>query len=250
METFTWRVSQDVHKVEVNVFFIYFLSTNRPHEHLVTFLVCTESSDEPLSKICCTCASFGWDLVALLGECKSSVISHKKLIPLQMFVLGKHQHDCITDKYDFRVNSSYLTSLDRREALITPNKCHGTFRIAWKARPGIFFFQERCEWFWRRTTRHGKDNRWQDMRRRFIVGSMSCRGIPWQTVLDCDMSLWCTGRNRKKRVIWCCFGESPSSHGSLSFPHPLWSSSDRQTEETWPETNGCLIISIPLSFCH
>lgn len=119
--------------------FVFFLSTNRPHEHLITFLVCTESSDEPLSKICCTCASFSWDLVALLGECKSSVISHKKLIPLQMFVLGKHQHDCITEKYDFRVNSSYLTSLDRREALITPNKCHGTFRIAWKARPRIFF---------------------------------------------------------------------------------------------------------------
>lgn len=99
-----------------------------------------------LSQICCTCASFGRDLVALLGECKSSVISRKKWIHLQMFVLGKRQHDCITDKYDFRVNSSYLTSLDRRlPALIPPNKRHGTFPIAWNGQPGIF--RECCERF-------------------------------------------------------------------------------------------------------
>lgn len=39
------------------------------------------------SQICCTCASFGRDLVALLRECKSSVISRKKLIYLQIFML-------------------------------------------------------------------------------------------------------------------------------------------------------------------
>lgn len=49
---------------------------------------------------------------------------------------------------------------------------------------------------WRRTWRHGKDNRWQDKKRQFVVGSGSCLGILWQT-LDCDTSLWWMGRSRK-----------------------------------------------------
>lgn len=148
METFTLRISWDIPKVEVKCYFL-FIYFNLPtcHMNISWFSASARMVQcKPLSQICCTCATFGQDLVALLEECKSCVISRKKLIHLQMFVLGKHQHDCITDKYDFRVNSSYLTSLDRRlPALITLNKCHGTFHNAWKARPGNF--QERYEWF-------------------------------------------------------------------------------------------------------
>lgn len=49
---------------------------------------------------------------------------------------------------------------------------------------------------WRRTPRHGKDNRWQDKRRQFVVGCRGCLGILWQT-LDSDTSPWWMGRSRK-----------------------------------------------------
>lgn len=48
----------------------------------------------------------------------------------------------------------------------------------------------------RRTPRHGKDNRWQDKRRQFVVGSRGCLGILWQT-LDSDTSPRYMGRSRK-----------------------------------------------------
>jgi len=59
-----------------------------------------------------------------------------------------------------------------------------------------------------RTPRHGKDNRWQDKRRQFVVGSTGCLGILWQT-LNSDISPRWMGRRKKTEWFGIVLEEFP-----------------------------------------
>lgn len=77
--------------------------------------------------------------------------------------------------------------------------------------------------------------------------------LPWDTVTDVRFWHVSAVDGEKWKTEWFCIvsgKENPFRPRAFPFPSPLWNGFDKQAEEAWPETRGCLIICAPLSFCQ
>lgn len=93
-------------------------------------------------------------------------------------------------------------------ALKDLNGCHGTFHVV-KLQFCIFLRKAVSDPTQNSTS--GKDNRWQDKRRRFVVGSRGRLGIQWQT-LDSDTSPQWMGKSGELSDLALFWRNSLPSH--------------------------------------